>query len=232
MEVKDQLSKHMKIRENDDDNEEIEKAGNIKMYRILVVGDYSVGKTSICTRFSQNEFSLEIKPSTETEAFPKAMKVFEQFIQVYLIDVNTKSLENIEELIKSENNDIQGVVVVYDITKTKTFEQVDKWIEEIKKFLADKAQFILIGNKTDLKFLRNIDAEEAKEKASKHDCELIETSCVDEDSVVNALKFLVAKIYYSELPENKKNEIKIQAEKDNKGEDNINNENNDENKKE
>ena len=67
---------------------------------------------------------------------------------------------------------------------------------------------IIVGNKNDLKFLRNIDFSEAKEKALNLGCELFEINCnKDEESVHNAMKNLISKIYFNDL--NKDEKIKI-----------------------
>ena len=75
MKIKSQIAKCMKIKQTGD--EDI-KTDNYLEYKILVLGEKMVGKSSICTRFAMNEFNLEIKPSTQCECYPKTVKLFEE----------------------------------------------------------------------------------------------------------------------------------------------------------
>ena len=102
-------------------------------YIIYVMGDSLVGKSSLCMRFALNEFNLEIKPSRTTECYVKRIKLFDKDIKVVLIDLHS----NIKDDLKLCNK-INGVVILYDITKTKTFENIEKWINELKAILSER----------------------------------------------------------------------------------------------
>jgi GTPase SAR1 family protein len=65
-------------------DEKDEKDANVIEYKILLLGEKSVGKSSVCTRFALNEFNLEIKPTLLSECYTKTLKLFEQVIKVYL----------------------------------------------------------------------------------------------------------------------------------------------------
>ena len=74
--------------------------------------------------------------------------------------------------------------------------------------LKNNIPIIIVGNKNDLKFLRNIDFSEAKEKALNLGCELLEINCnKDEDSVHNVIKNLISKIYFNDLKKEEKEKI-------------------------
>ena len=126
MKIKSQIAKCMKIKQTGD--EDI-KTDNYLEYKILVLGEKMVGKSSICTRFAMNEFNLEIKPSTQCECYPKTVKLFEELIKVYLIDVSSDSIKNPNSYLYTN---VKGAVLVYDITKTKTFEKW--WLEKLSTY--------------------------------------------------------------------------------------------------
>lgn len=174
-------------------------------YKILVLGDKSVGKSSICNRFCQNEFSLEIKPSITNECYLKIVRLFEESIKLYIIDTTETVLSDDRHNLYS---DVKGVIIMYDNTKVVSFEKIDKWILDIKQRISSTLPILLVSHKSDLTFLRNVDYEEGLDKANKNGCEFIETTCLDDDSVDNAFKLLVAKIYYTEMPEQKKNYLR------------------------
>ena len=183
------------------------KNNDILEYKILIIGDDCTGKTSFCLRFALNEFNLEIKSSrtsNQNECYLKSILLLDKEIKVYLIDV-FKKLDNLnEELLKN----VKGVIAIYDITKLKTFETAEKLIKEIRQKIGNIVPILLLGNKNDLKFLRDIDYDEALEKANSLNCVLREINCVDEDSVHETIKYLIAKIYFNDLDDVEKDRIK------------------------
>jgi small GTP-binding protein len=205
MNLFNKISKWIKMKFNNDDKDN-EKDPNLIEYKILVLGERSVGKSSICMRFALNEFNLEIKPTVQPECYTKSIKLSGQNIKIYMIDIDEYVMNNDRNYLYS---DAKGVLVVYDVTKSKTFDKVDNWITDFRQNSSMSIPIILVGNKCDLGFLKNVDYEEGLEKANSLNCEFVETSCVDLNSVKDALKLLIAKIYYNDLPETKKNYFKI-----------------------
>ena len=169
-------------------------------YKILIIGDRFTGKTSFCQRFALNEFNLEIKSTNQSECYLKTILLLNKEIRVYLIDVYNLN----EELLKN----VKGIIVIYDITKIKTFEYTEKVIKEIRPKIGNIIPILLVGNKNDLKFLRDIDYEDAEEKANSLNCILKEINCVDEDSVHEIIKYLIAKIFFNDLDDGEKEKVK------------------------
>ena len=169
-------------------------------YKILIIGDRFTGKTSFCQRFALNEFNLEIKSTNQSECYLKTILLLNKEIRVYLIDVYNLN----EELLKN----VKGIIVIYDTTKIKTFEYTEKIIKEIRPKIGNIIPILLVGNKNDLKFLRDIDYDDAEEKANSLNCILKEINCVDEDSVHEIMKYLIAKIFFNDLDDGEKEKIK------------------------
>ena len=169
-------------------------------YKILIIGDRFTGKTSFCQRFALNEFNLEIKSTNQSECYLKTILLLNKEIRVYLIDVYNIN----EELLKN----VKGIIVIYDTTKIKTFEYTEKIIKEIRPKIGNIIPILLVGNKNDLKFLRDIDYDDAEEKANSLNCILKEINCVDEDSVHEIIKYLIAKIFFNDLDDGEKEKVK------------------------
>ena len=169
-------------------------------YKILITGDRFTGKTSFCQRFALNEFNLEIKSTNQSECYLKTILLLNKEIRVYLIDVYNIN----EELLKN----VKGIIVIYDTTKIKTFEYTEKIIKEIRPKIGNIIPILLVGNKNDLKFLRDIDYDDAEEKANSLNCILKEINCVDEDSVHEIIKYLIAKIFFNDLDDGEKEKVK------------------------
>ena len=208
--IYDSITKKLKLKiisqkeEKEDFNKNKKKNNEIIEYKLLIIGDRFTGKTSFCLRFALNEFNLEIKSSNQSECYLKTILLLDKEIKVYLIDV-INSINNLnEELLKN----VKGVVAIYDITKLKTFELTEKLIKEVRQKIGNTIPILLLGNKNDLKFLRDIDYDEAEEKANSLNCILREINCVDEDSVHETIKYLVAKIFFNDLDDIEKEKIK------------------------
>ena len=204
--IYDSITKKLKLKiisqkeEKEDFNKNKKKNNEIMEYKLLIIGDRFTGKTSFCLRFALNEFNLEIKSSNQSECYLKTILLLNKEIRVYLIDVYNIN----EELLKN----VKGIIVIYDTTKIKTFEYTEKIIKEIRPKIGNIIPILLVGNKNDLKFLRDIDYDDAEEKAKSLNCILKEINCVDEDSVHEIIKYLIAKIFFNDLDDGEKEKVK------------------------
>jgi small GTP-binding protein len=191
------LDLKQKNKNKNNDNEIME-------YKLLIIGDKFTGKTSFCLRFALNEFNLEIKSSEQSKCYLKTILLLDKEIKVYLIDV-INSMNNLnEELLK----EVKGVIAIYDITKLKTFESTEKLIKEVRQKIGNIIPILMLGNKNDLKYLRDIDYDDSIEKANSLNCILKEINCVDENSVHDTIKYLVAKIFFNDLDDIEKEKVK------------------------
>lgn len=181
------------------------KDKNSLNYKFLIIGDKSVGKSSFVSKVINNKFSLEIKPSTETEISNLKLQFGNDKINIFLLDVLTSELSNNHGYLF---HGINGAFILYDITKKDTFDKINNYVSDVKGNLGNEAPIVIIGNKKDLGHLREIHEIQLKEKSCHLNCDYYETSCVDENSVFDIVKFLVLKAYYNSLPLRKQNEIK------------------------
>lgn len=198
----DSLGKWIKMKFVNE-NEKLDE--NVLKYKLLVLGEPGVGKSSICMRFCKNEFNLEIKQTESCECYTKNLKLFEHKIKLFIVDIDKNIMNSERSHIYSE---VKGAIIVYDVTKPKSFEKIDNWLLDIKQNTKEDLPIFIVGNKSDLTYLRNVDSEEGLEKANLHNVEFFETSCVENVSVKELFKLLVSLIYYKELPETKKNYFK------------------------
>ena len=180
------------------------KDSNELEYRFLVIGDRSVGKTSFIKKTINNSFDLEIEPSGESECYSMELKFGFNKINLYLLDISTSELSKNHGYIF---RGVHGAFVLYDISKRNTFEKVETYISDIKSNLGYKAPIVIIGNKKDLIHLREVPESELKDLAFQLNCDHSETTCTDENSVFDIVKFLVFKTYYNSLSESKQKEI-------------------------
>ena len=125
----------------DDDNYDL-------IFKIVLIGDSGVGKTNILSRYISNEFSLNTQATVGVEFGSKIIKKGEKLIKLQIWD--TAGQERYKSITSAYYKGAKGAFVVYDITKMKTFKNLDKWITELKANGNEDIYIILIGNKLDL----------------------------------------------------------------------------------
>ena len=133
-------------------------------FKIIIVGDSGVGKSNIGTRYMSNEFLLETKATVGVEFFTKDLIINKNKIRAHIWD--TAGQEKFRAITKSYYRGAKGALVVYDITRNESFENTEKWIQELKSNGEPDLIITLIGNKCDLENDRKVTKEEARAKAS------------------------------------------------------------------
>lgn len=88
-----------------------------------------------------------------------------------------------------------GALLVYDITKRQTFDNVAKWLEELRTHADKNVVIMLVGNKCDLESLRAVPAEDAKEFAESQGLFFMETSALDSTNVESSFYSVLTEIY-------------------------------------
>lgn len=163
-------------------------------FKIVIVGDAGVGKSNILTRFINNEFNMESKATVGVELSTKAYKIKDKVVKVHLWD--TAGQERYKSVTAAYYKGAKGAMIVYDVTRPETFNNVDKWFNEIREYGEKNVTLMLIGNKSDLKHLRTIDTSKALEKATTLGVPVMETSALDASGVEDSFKKLILGIYY------------------------------------
>ena len=201
--------------------------------KIVLLGDSGVGKTNLISRYISNTFDENTKSTIGVEFFCKTFKVNkDKIIKIELWD--TAGQERYKAITSVYYKGAKGAFIVYDITSKKSFDNIDKWINEIKEKNTNEVKLIIIGNKIDLNDEREISFEEAKNKFKDKDIPLIETSALN-DTNVNEAFISMVRILYLEYKKDgdKKNGNLLSGQKGEKGVDlkQDKNNGNDENKK-
>ena len=117
-------------------------------YKVIVIGDSGVGKTSVTYRATKREFLEKISPTLGFEYFPFVLKYKEKVIKLEIWD--TCGQESYRSLIKSFFTISSLAIIVYAIDDLKTFNSVDEWIRQCKTLCSPETKFVLIGNKADV----------------------------------------------------------------------------------
>lgn len=131
--------------------------------KVVVIGDSSVGKTNILSRFSKNEFSIETKSTIGVEFLTKISEIKGKKIKLQIWD--TAGQEKYKAITNSFYCNSNAALIVFDLSTAESFDRVDYWIKEVKKYTREDVILMMIGNKSDLE--KKVTFEEATEKAEK-----------------------------------------------------------------
>ena len=165
---------------------------NYKTCQLLIIGDSSVGKTSLITRYTNGTFKEEYLATVGLDYNSKDEVINNETIHIKLWD--TAGQERFKSLTQNYFRNAEGVLLVYDVTKTESFNNLKEWISSIKKNMETKNIFlplIVIGNKIDMEDSREIDKEEANKFATENNYKYFETSAKTGEGVDEAIRELV-----------------------------------------
>ena len=163
------------------------------LYKIIITGDSWVGKTNILSRYVKNEFHEDSKSTVGVELGTKYTKIKETGMKVQIWDI--AGLERYRSITSSYYKGSHGCLIVYDITNEKSFENVEKWLEQAKKEAGKDVSVILVGNKCDLEDSRKISKEQLEEKAKYLNCPFFETSALSRENIDQIFMELINNIY-------------------------------------
>eukprot|EP00931_Biecheleriopsis_adriatica_P066089 TRINITY_DN40503_c0_g1_i1.p1 TRINITY_DN40503_c0_g1~~TRINITY_DN40503_c0_g1_i1.p1 ORF type:complete len:208 (-),score=57.58 TRINITY_DN40503_c0_g1_i1:97-720(-) len=153
-------------------------------YKVVFVGDQSVGKTSIIVRYLKNTFDDKVDATIGMDFQTKNVQLGDGKGQLRLQLWDTAGQERFRSLVNSYIRDAAAAVVCFDITKRDSFENTAKWVEEVRSARGDDALIFLVGNKSDVsEDQRQVNADEARAKALAFKAEFTEASAKTGDCV-------------------------------------------------
>lgn len=146
----------------------------MRKYKLVFLGEQSVGKTSLITRFMYDTFDHAYQATIGIDFLSKTMYLEDRTIRLQLWD--TAGQERFRSLIPSYIRDSSVAVVVYDIANRNSFINCSKWIDDVRAERGGNVIIVLVGNKTDLTERREVSTEEGEQKAKEFNTMFIETS--------------------------------------------------------
>ena len=153
-----------------------------------------VGKTSILKKITQNEFSEEYTPTLGYEFNPYLIKVNDTILKLQIWDMCGN--ENYRSVLLNLYRNASLGILVYSVTSKKSFNNLDNWISQLKKYALPGSKIILIGNKSDDEENRVVTYEEGKEICEKNNLEFfMEVSAKNGFESPNFLELAAISLY-------------------------------------
>ena len=162
--------------------------------QLLIIGDSFVGKTSILDRYANNRFNSNYLATIGLENFTKDEVINGKTVRIKLWD--TAGQEKFQSLTKGFFRNAQGIMVVYDVTKSETYQNIKYWTQSIKTHLGsetDNIAVIIIGNKIDSQ-VREVNKEEAELYSSELGYRYFETSAKTGQNINSTIEYLVNEV--------------------------------------
>ena len=190
--------------------------------QLLIIGDSTVGKTSILSRFANGTFNANYLATVGLDNFTKDETIDDKNVHIKIWD--TAGQERFKALTKGFFRNAEGIMIVYDVTNQETFDSLKNWIQSIKDNMGndfmERVPIVIIGNKIDSDE-REVKTEDAESFCKQQNYPYFETSAKTGDNIDSTVRFLVKKVIESNS-DNKNgggnNNIKINAEEHKKNE--------------
>ena len=146
--------------------DEIGASSSIDNYKIVLIGDINVGKTSILSRFRYGSFESDYIPTLGIDFFSKNLFFEDKTIRLILWD--TAGQERFRSLIPSYLKNADCIIIVFDITNKESFLSLNKWLTDAKNNASENTIYVICGNKIDLKERRTVNENEINEYIEKN----------------------------------------------------------------
>lgn len=163
------------------------------LFKVVLTGDSGVGKSNLLSRFSRNEFALESKSTIGVEFATRTISVDGKIIKAQIWD--TAGQERYRAITNAYYRGAMGALLVYDITRHMTFENVERWLKELREHTDSNIVIMLVGNKSDLRHLRAVAAKDSQSFAEREGIYFMETSALEATNVEDAFKQALTQIY-------------------------------------
>jgi len=162
-------------------------------WKILLIGDSSVGKTCLLLRFVDNQYTESFVSTIGVDYKIKTIRD-ENNNTIKLQIWDTAGQERFRTITSSYYHGAHGIIVVYDITDHVTFTNVKQWLEEIARYASQTVAKLLVGNKSDLEGDRTVPYQTAKDFADNVQLHFIETSAKTGGNVNEAFMEMVREV--------------------------------------
>jgi len=166
------------------------------VFKVLLLGDAGVGKTSLIMRFVHNKFKSDYLLTIGMNVYSYALDVDGYRVSLSIHDIGgQKRFETFRQIFYKGSS---GALFVYDITREASLRHVSQWVNELQQECKQCKDLVLVGNKVDLEELRAVPYEAGKRQSEQLGAtSFIETSALSGQNVMDAFKHLAKTMIHS-----------------------------------
>ncbi|OMJ76626.1 hypothetical protein SteCoe_23969 [Stentor coeruleus] len=168
------------------------------LFKVLLIGDSAVGKTSVLLRYVDDTFNPEFQTTIGVDFKISTFQLNSKVIKLQLWD--TAGQDRFKNIVASYYRGAHGIILAFDITNASSFQNITRWYDESQNYLQKAVPKLLIGNKADLNSQRAVRTEDAKELADRLGIQYIETSAKNSQNVKLAFETLSRSILNNATP--------------------------------
>jgi len=162
------------------------------LFKLLLIGDSGVGKTCLLFRFSDDAFNTTFISTIGIDFKIKTVEIDGKKIKLQIWD--TAGQERFHTITTSYYRGAMGIMLVYDITQEKTFDNIAKWLRNIDEHASEGVDRMILGNKCDMEDKRMVNHERGEGIAREHGIKFYETSAKENVNVEEAFMNLTQDI--------------------------------------
>ena len=163
------------------------------LLKFILIGDSSVGKTNIISKYKEDKFDIKTQPSIGVQFIAKNVVLENTTFRLQIWD--TAGQESFRAMTRIYYKNSSCAFIIYDITEKESFNHLESWITECKKIAPETTLFVLIGNKNDLKESREVSYDEGLKMAEKNNMLFFETSAKNGENIEQIFKESVEYIF-------------------------------------
>ena len=171
-------------------------------FKFILVGDTCTGKTTLANSYIKLERNVIINAPTLGIDFATRIITIPNGKRIKLICWDTAGQEKYRSIISNYYKDICGILLVYDITNMRSFNNLEYWLQEIRKYNVctdHKHPILLIGTKKDLEEKRRVSYKDALRFATNHGLFFVETNALDPVSLDNVMESYLSNVFHLAL---------------------------------
>lgn len=162
-------------------------------FKFIVIGSSGVGKTAILRRLVDDVFVTDSQSTIGVEFLTTTLDVDGNQVKLQIWD--TAGQERFRSIAKAYFRSAVGVILVFDLTERKTFEDLDRWLQDVHTLCDPNAVVTLIGNKSDLTANRTITESEVESFAKLQQLTYLETSALGGTNIQEAFQRTASAVY-------------------------------------
>ncbi|XP_047664230.1 ras-related protein Rab-25-like [Tachysurus fulvidraco] len=163
------------------------------VFKVVLIGESGVGKSNLLSRFTKSEFNHDSRTTIGVEFSTRSVQLDGVTIKAQIWD--TAGLERYRAITSAYYRGAVGALLVYDISKHLTYENVERWLKELYDHADPHIVIMLVGNKSDLATQRTVPTEEARAFAESKGLVFIETSALQSTNVESAFLQVLTEIH-------------------------------------